>query len=103
MSDLTRLDELAQIAAEQALDILSEQAPELVEDVRLVELAPAAGSTESALRVTWRIEYDEANSFPVSMLLLEEYLEDEEALVLSMAAWILHSVRSGEGEIHAQA
>lgn len=103
MDSLSRLDELAQIAAEQALDILGMDHIELVEDVRLVELGPVNANSIDPLRVTWRVDYDDVNSFPISMLLLAEHLEDEEALVLSMAAWILHSIRGTDGADGAQA
>lgn len=97
MSPLQRLDELAQIAAEQVVDILATDALELVEDVRVVGIHQHADSDhQDAINVTWRVELDEEHSYPVDMLLLSEHLADEEAVVLSMAAWLLHNIRGDQ-------
>jgi hypothetical protein len=94
---IPRLAELAEIAAEQVMDILSQDMQELVGAIQVVRCGPVAGQPDDVLQVEWLIEYGEEFSQPVSMYVLSEHLDDEEALVLSFSAWLLQAI-SGEDD-----
>jgi len=100
MTDTSRLVELAEIAAEQVMDILSQDMHELVEAIHVVSVNPVPGQDEEVLQVEWLVSYGEDFAQPVSMYVLLEYLDDEEALVLSFAAWLLEAI-NGENDAKA--
>jgi hypothetical protein len=101
VTDLSRLTELARIAAEQVLDMLTVDNHDLVDSINVRYAGPAAGQDKDVLRVEWLLDYGEDFSQPVSMFVLAEHLEDEEALVLSFAAWLLQAVSGGNDDAQA--
>jgi hypothetical protein len=91
---LDRLTELCNIAAEHALDMhIAEQDQEqFVESIALGSIVGENSEGELYLRITWHLHLGMDYSEDAVMLITPDHIEDEEALVLSMAAILLENV-----------
>lgn len=91
---LDRLTELCNIAAEHALDmhIAEQEQEQFVESISLGSIVGENSEGELYLRITWQLQLGMDYSEDAVMLITPDHIEDEEALVLSMAAILLENV-----------
>ena len=91
---LDRLTELCNIAAEHALDmhIAEQDGQQLIEQISLEDISGEESEGELYLRIRWQIHLGLDYSEQASMVMTPDHIEDEEALVLSMAAILLENI-----------
>ncbi|MEZ5338335.1 MAG: hypothetical protein R3F46_08720 [bacterium] len=93
---LERLNELCAIAAEHALDmhIAEQEDQQFVEHISFEGIEGIDSEGEMYLRLLWRIHLGMDYSEDAAMVMTPEHIEDEEALVLSMAAILLERINA---------
>ena len=91
---LDRLTELCNIAAEHALDmhIAEQDGQQLIESINLHDITGEESSGELYLRIKWQLHLGLDYSEDASMVMTPDHIDDEEALVLSMAAILLENI-----------
>ncbi len=91
---LDRLTELCHIAADHALDmhIAEQDGQQLIEQITHEGIEGLEDEGELYLSITWRIHFGMGYDEEARMLMTPDHIEDEEALVLSMAAILLERI-----------
>ncbi|MCB1187159.1 hypothetical protein KDL29_08340 [bacterium] len=93
---LERLNELCAIAAEHALDmhVAEQEDAQFVEHISYEGMQGVDSEGEMYLRLHWKIHLGMDYSEDAYMVMTPEHIEDEEALVLSMAAILLERINA---------
>lgn len=91
---LDRLKELCRIAADHALDMhtAEQEDQRFVEHISLESVEGVEAEGEMYLKILWRIHLGMDYSEDAQMVMTPDHIEDEEALVLSMAAILLERI-----------
>ena len=91
---LDRLQELCRIAADHALDmhVAEQEQQQLVEQISFEGIEGVEAEGEMYLQISWNIHFGMGYHEEARMVMTPDHIEDEEALVLSMAAILLERI-----------